>query len=385
MTRKLIRITTVSISLHKLLKGQLKFMKAYFDVVAVSSYSDLLRAVGDNEGVRVKGIEMTRKITLGKDIKALWKMYQFLREEKPFIVHTHTPKAGIVGMTAAWFARVPVRIHTVAGLPLMEARGVKRYILNFVEKMTYSFATKVYPNSYGLRDFIVSEKLCNVQKLKVIGSGSSNGIDSTFFDPIHYSNETIKKLKESFLIEEGDFVFIFIGRLVKDKGINELIAAFNELNSDKCKLLLVGPFEKDLDPLFSETEQVIANNPNIISVGYRDDVRPYLAVSDCLAFPSYREGFPNVVMQAGAMGLPSIVTNINGCNEIIIEGENGVIIPPKDKEALLQAMQFFLSKQHEVKRMAANARQLIVTRYEQKTVWNALLTEYRRLEEEFEK
>lgn len=385
MTRKLIRITTVPISLHKLLKGQLKFMRAYFDVVAVSSYSDLLRAVGNNEGVRVKGIEMTRKITLGKDIKALWEMYQFLRKEKSFIVHTHTPKAGIVGMTAAWFARVPVRIHTVAGLPLMEARGVKRYILSFVEKMTYSFATKVYPNSYGLRDFIVSKKLCNVQKLKVIGSGSSNGIDATFFDPIHYSNENIKKLKESFQIEEGDFVFIFIGRLVKDKGINELIAAFNELNSDKCKLLLVGPFEKDLDPLFSETEQVIANNPNIISVGYRDDVRPYLAVSDCLAFPSYREGFPNVVMQAGAMGLPSIVTNINGCNEIIIEGENGVIIPPKDKEALLQAMQFFLSKQHEVKRMAANARQLIVTRYEQKTVWNALLTEYRRLEEEFEK
>ena len=129
-----------------------------------------------------------------------------------------------------------------------------------------------------------------------------------------------------------------------------------------------------------ETVLEIENNPNIISVGYQDDVRPYLAISNCLAFPSYREGFPNVVMQAGAMGLPSIVTNINGCNEIIIEGENGVIIPPKDKEALLNAMQFFLSNQLEVKRMATNARQLIVTRYEQKTVWKALLEEYRSLE-----
>lgn len=380
MTRKLIRITTVPISLHKLLKGQLKFMRAYYDVIAVSSYSDLLRMVGDNEGIQIKGVEMTREITLGKDVKALWEMYKFLRKEKPLIVHTHTPKAGIVGMMAAWFARVPVRLHTVAGLPLMESTGIKRQLLNAVEKITYSFATKVYPNSYGLRDFIVSEKLCNAKKLKVIGNGSSNGIDTTYYDPISICNETKLSLKETLNIDEGDFVFIFIGRLVKDKGINELIAAFTELNLSKCKLLLVGPFEKDLDPLLPETEQLIGENQNIIAVGYQDDVRPYLAISDCLVFPSYREGFPNVVMQAGAMGLPSIVTNINGCNEIIIEGENGIIIPPKDRVALLDAMQFFFSNPQVLKKMADNARQLIVDRYEQRKVWEALLEEYRELE-----
>lgn len=126
MSKKLIRITTVPISLHKLLKGQLKFMSTYYDVVAVSSFSDILNFVGENEGVRIKGIDMTREITLGKDVKAFWDMYQFLRKEKPFIVHTHTPKAGIVGMMAAWFARVPVRLHTVAGLPLMETSGFNR-------------------------------------------------------------------------------------------------------------------------------------------------------------------------------------------------------------------------------------------------------------------
>jgi len=384
MSKKLIRITTVPISLHKLLRGQLKFMSNYYDVVAVSSFSDILMFVGENEGVRIKGIEMTREITLGKDIKAFCGMYQFLRKEKPFIVHTHTPKAGIVGMMAAWFARVPVRLHTVAGLPLMEASGVKRRLLYFVERLTYSFATMVYPNSYGLRDFIVNEKLCNAKKLKVIGCGSSNGIDTIYYNPICFCNDIKTILRENLNIDEGDFVFIFIGRLVKDKGINELVAAFNELNLSKCKLLLVGPLEKDLDPLLPETEQAIEENQNIISVGYQDDVRPYLAISDALVFPSYREGFPNVVMQAGAMGLPSIVTNINGCNEIIIDGENGIIIPPKDKKSLMNAMKFFLSNQHEVKRMASNARNMIVTRYEQSTVWEALLAEYKRLEEKLE-
>ncbi|WP_298647469.1 glycosyltransferase family 4 protein [uncultured Proteiniphilum sp.] len=377
--KKLIRISTAPISLHKLLKGQLKFMSIYYDVVAVSSYSDVLETVRENEGIRIKGVEMTRKITPVQDIKALWKMFRFLRREKPFIVHTHTPKAGIVGMIAASLAGVPVRLHTVAGLPLMEATGNKRRLLNFVEKMTYSLATKVYPNSYGLRDFIVSEKLCNEKKLQVIGSGSSNGIDTAYFDSVPFTVEEKKNLRESLQIDEKDFVFIFIGRLVKDKGINELVAAFSGLKAKNCKLLLVGPFEKDLDPLLLKTELEIENNPNIISVGYQDDVRTFLAISDCLAFPSYREGFPNVVMQAGAMDLPSIVTNINGCNEIIIHNKNGVIIPPKDENALLGAMDYFLHHPEEVNRMAKNARSLIAERYEQRVVWEALLEEYNRL------
>jgi len=308
----------------------------------------------------------------------------FLHKEKPFIVHSHTPKAGIVGMMAAWLNKVPVRIHTVAGLPLMESTGIKRQLLNFVEKLTYSFATKVYPNSYGLRDFLVSEKLCNAKKLKVICNGSSNGIDTTFFDPIHFNVESKKWLRESLNIDENDFVFIFIGRLVKDKGINELVAVFNEMNYDKCKLLLVGSFEKKLDPLMPETERLIEDDKNIIAIGYQDDVRPFLAISHCLVFPSYREGFPNVVMQAGAMGLPSIVTNINGCNEIIIEGENGIIIPSKDVSALSDAMIYVFDNPMEVNRMASNARLMIVNRYEQKEVWKAILAEYKEFEDKFQ-
>lgn len=379
--QKLIRITTVPMSLHKLLKGQMKFMSAYYDVVAVSGDSDILRVVAANEGVEVKGLEMTREITPWKDIHSFWKMYRFFRKENPFIVHTHTPKAGIVGMMAAWLARVPLRLHTVAGLPLMEATGFKRHLLNFVERLTYSFATKVYPNSYGLRDFIVKEKLCVEEKLQVIGYGSSNGIDTSYFDPDYITSEDKETLRNILKIDETEFVFIFIGRLVKDKGINELIDAFVKTSTQKCKLLLVGPYENELDPLLPTTKQIIESNPDIISVGYQDDVRPYLAISNCLVFPSYREGFPNVVMQAGAMGLPSIVTNINGCNEIIIEGENGIIIPVKDVAALTKAMKYVLDNPVELNRMASNARQLIVNRYEQKVVWEAILAEYKELEE----
>jgi Glycosyltransferase len=142
----------------------------------------------------------------------------------------------------------------------------------------------------------------------------------------------------------------------------------------------VGKYERKLDPLNEETEQFISNHPGILYVGPQNDVRPYLVASDALAFPSYREGFPNVVIQAGAMGLPSIVTNINGCNEIILEGKNGVIIPSKDEFALYNSMIFFLENKDVVQMMASNARSLIVSRYEQSVVWNALLKEYQSLE-----
>src|SRR6185312_342487 len=150
--------------------------------------------------------------------------------------------------------------------------------------------------------------------------------------------EQKQQLRQELNIKASDFVFVFVGRLVKDKGINELVSAFSKLQIQNARLLLVGNFEPELDPLFSETLQRIQSNPNIFSVGFQKDVRPYFSISNALVFPSYREGFPNVVMQAGAMELPSIVSNINGCNEIIKNGVNGIIIPPKNEDELFKAM-----------------------------------------------
>lgn len=376
---KLIRITTVPISLRILLKGQLRYMSQFYDVIGVSSPGKEVDEVREVEGIRVEEIEMTRKITPFKDLVSLWKLYRFFKKEKPDMVHSHTPKAGLLGMMAAWLAGVPVRLHTVAGLPLMEAKGLKRQILLGVEKITYASATKVYPNSKGLYDFILENKYTTKDKLKVIGNGSSNGIDTSFFSIANITEDQQNQLKQDLQIAENDFVFVFVGRLVGDKGINELVAAFNRLDNPRVKLLLVGPLESELDPLHPQTLALIQQHPNILSVGFQKDVRPYFAISHALAFPSYREGFPNVVMQAGAMELPCIVSNINGCNEIVVEGENGLIVPTKDEEALYQAMCRLINEEGLYNKMKSKARNMITSRYEQKVVWEALLEEYRKL------
>jgi glycosyltransferase involved in cell wall biosynthesis len=379
--QKLFRITTVPISLKILLKGQLRFMSQYYDVTAISDKEGLIE-VEKQENVKIFDVELTRKITLFKDFKALFRLYRFFRKEKPFIVHTHTPKAGLIGMVAAFLARVPHRLHTVAGMPLMETTGFKRKILNLTEKTTCFCANKVYPNSKGLYDFILNNKFCPQKKLKVIASGSSNGIDTQYFNPDLFSSEDKQNLRKQLNISENDIVFVFVGRLVKDKGINELITSFSQLiaHSSNLKLLLVGPFERELDPLLPKTEKLIIENTNILSVGFQSDVRPYLAISDIFVFPSYREGFPNVVMQAGAMGLPSIVTDINGCNEIIEDGVNGLIISPKNAEMLSEKMLLLLNNSDLRNKLKSQARGMTVLRYEQKIVWEALLKEYESLE-----
>ena len=426
MKNKLIRITTVPISLDKLLGKQLSFISQYYQLTAVSADQTELKRIAEKYGVDHYHVEMTRAITPFKDLAAVWKLYRFLKKERPEMVHSHTPKAGLVGMMAAWFAGVPVRMHTVAGLPLLEAKGIKRQVLNLVEKITYAFATKVYPNSFAMRDIIIKEGFCAPGKLKVLGNGSSNGIDTDYFSPSAVAPETTAALRAAHGISENDFVFIFVGRLVGDKGINELVEAFGKVkikvkdegegfwsakevasppakagndkmeggfgstghrpfenlrNRWKINLLLVGPLEEDLDALHHETLEAIETHPDIISVGYQDDVRPYFAISDALVFPSYREGFPNVVMQAGAMELPAIVTDINGCNEIITEGENGLIIPVKDAAAIQQAMEKMVSDTVGYYTMKENARPMIESRYRQEVVWQALLEEYRRVTE----
>ncbi|HRP89341.1 MAG TPA: glycosyltransferase family 4 protein [Edaphocola sp.] len=387
MKTKLFRITTVPISLEKLLRGQHHFMSENgFEVTGVSSQGIELENVKKAEGIKTHAVEMTRTISIFKDLKSLWELYRYIKKEKPEIIHTHTPKAGIVGMLAAKFAGVPIRLHTVAGMPLMESGGWKRKVLLAVEQLTYRCATKVYPNSKGLYDFIIKENIVNPKKLKIIANGSSNGIDTSFFDPTLYSTEQNLKLRESLGIQPNDFVFIFVGRLVSHKGINELVNAFCQLqknlkskNEKSPKLLLVGPQEEELDPLSKATLSQMQNNMDIINLGFQKEVRPFFAISNALVFPSYREGFPNVVMQAGAMGLPCIVSDINGCNEIISDGDNGLIIPPKNSEILASKMQLLLENHELYLKLKSNARERISSRYQQSVVWEAILEEYHAL------
>lgn len=387
--KKLVRITSVPVSLDKLLGKQLSYMNSYFDVCVVSSDNNALEKVAKKYGVRHHAVEMSRKISPLKDLKSIWNMYLFLKNEKPEMVHSHTPKAGLVGMTAAYFARVPIRMHTVAGLPLLEEQGVKRMILNLVEKFTYSLATKVYPNSFKLKNIILDAKFCSASKLKVIANGSSNGVDLEHFNGKHYSETQQEELRKSLDISDKDFIYIYVGRLVKDKGVNELVTAFKHVfqkyvNGQKNvnhknlnffvkmpKLLLVGNYESHLDPLNRATLEEINNNPNIVFIDYQEDVRPFYKISDCLVLPSYREGFPNVVLQALAMNLPAIVSDINGCNELISHAKNGLIVPAKNAKELEIKMLLLLGDAVICENFRENCRP-IVMKYDQQFLWKEL-------------
>lgn len=382
MKKKIIRITTVPISLAVLLKGQLKFMSNHYEVIGVSSFGREIALVENQENIETHVIEMTRQISPLKDLISAYKLFKFIKKEKPFIVHTHTPKAGTLGMLAARLAGVSNRLHTVAGMPLLEATGAKRQLLNIVEKVTYANATLVLPNSYGLKKIIKDLNFTTEKRLRIIGNGSSNGIDTDYFNKSNINLSQRYNLMQQLSIVQEDFVFVYVGRLVADKGINELVSAFNSISKtyNKIKLLLVGPLETELDPLNNQTILIIESNKNIITVGWQSDVRPYLAISNALVFPSYREGFPNVVMQACAMELACIVTDINGCNEIITNNKNGLVIQPKSIEALQYAMQFFIDNPVTANEFASVARSNILENYKREVIWNELLNLYKSLE-----
>ena len=386
---KLVRISTVPISLNILLKGQLRFLNQFYEVTAISGAGMDLDEVREREGVKTHVVEIERQISPIKDLISLWKLYLFFKKEKPEMIHSITPKAGLLSMIAGKFARVPVRMHTFTGLVFPYKKGLFQKILILTDKILCAAATHIYPEGEGVKNDLQKFNITS-KPLKVIGNGNVNGINTSYFSAENFAEKDKELLKSQLGIAAEDFVFIFVGRLVGDKGINELVEAFCQLTSlpsegrgasaaKTPKLLLVGPLETELDPLLPETLKRISQHPGIISVGFQKDVRPYFAISDCLAFPSYREGFPNVVMQAGAMDLPSVVTDINGCNEIIIEGENGTIIPVKNTAALYKAMEKMLRDEKGFLKMKENARRMITSRYEQSVVWSALLEEYQKI------
>jgi glycosyltransferase involved in cell wall biosynthesis len=364
------RLTTVRMSLSLLVNGQADFFRTKGHTYFLAS-GPCAHNITDKYYTE---LPLVRRPNLYKDLKALIATYFWLRRIKPDILHTHTPKAGLIGMIAGFFAGVPIRLHTVAGIPWMETSGGLRKFYKLFESVTYFYATKIYPNSNGLHNFLIDELPFASRKYKVIGNGSSNGIDTDYFssDAVFDSKE---KLRDDYSLPQDAFVWVFIGRIVKDKGINELVEAFLKIGS-KHFLLLVGPFENDQDPISHETSLLIESSSNIRTYGFQKDVRPFIKLSDALVFPSYREGFPNVPMQAAAMGLPQIVTNINGCNEIVMQRVTGLIVPPKNSIVLLEAMIELANDLEARKTMSINSRSFIIKRYSRINIWNSIEEEY---------
>lgn len=374
---KIIRSTTVAESLG-FCRGLLRELREEdgYEVVAVSSPDRRLDEVAEREGVRTVAVPMERHISPLKDLKSLINLVRAFRKERPTMVHSMTPKAGLLSMMAAWMTRVPVRVHTFTGLVFPTATGLTQKILILTDRITCACATHVIPEGEGVKNDLTNYRITK-KPLRVLGHGNVRGIDLE-----HYNPELSEvKAEAAKLRKDGVFTFVFVGRLVGDKGINELVGAFERLHKEypATRLLLVGPEESNLDPLKPETLAKIKENPSIEAVGSQPDVRPWFVAADVLVFPSYREGFPNVVIEAGAMGLPSIVTDINGSREIIIEGRNGTIIPARDEDALYQAMKQMVDNLDQLKSMASEARPLIASRYEQSYVRRCLKEYYKEI------
>lgn len=372
--KKLIYITAVPQSLESFLLPRLKWLEKEYEVTGICSPGEECDRIRQG-GMKLIETPIARHISPLQDLKSLWRLWRILKREKPDMVHSMTPKAGLLGMTAAFFAGVPVRIHTFTGLIFPWKTGKIRQVLKTTDRLTCLFATVVNPEGEGvkrqLREANVTRK-----ELTVIAHGNINGVDLTRFVPGKGREEKRAELGYA----ENHVVFSFVGRLVKDKGIPELVASFLRLHRDfpDARLLLVGREEPELDPLPRETKERMASCDAILRVGPRYDVERWLAASDIYILPSHREGFCNSLLEAGAMALPGITYDICGCNDSI-NASTGILVPPYDEEELYRAMRRLYENPEGRASLGRAARKHIRDKFDREHVWLELQRFYARL------
>ncbi|WP_405632929.1 glycosyltransferase family 4 protein [Pseudoalteromonas sp. Ld20] len=362
--KKLVIITTIPLTIETMLLEQVKYLSNHYKVILVTS-SGLNSALFDSDlNIDIHTVEMARGIDLFRDFASLFSMIRLLKKIKPNLIHSFTPKAGLISMLAGFFLRTPVRVHTFTGLVFPTELGLKKKLLMFMDKIICFSSTKIIPEGVGVKNDLYTFGITK-KTLNVIGHGNIAGVDTSFYSRQKVAaSSDVTFLVEKIKLPKDSFVFCFVGRFTEDKGIKELLEALDGLPSN-CYLLLVG--EQDgRCPLNDEYINKIYKNDRIIDLGWLSDIRPALYLSDVLVLPSYREGFPNTPLQAGAMELPCIVTDINGCNEIIIPNYNGFIVPPRNVEKLKVAMLNSMDPER-VNSMGINARKSIVEKFERKT------------------
>lgn len=373
---RLLISTTVPETLATILVGQPRYLNQYFDVSLVTSPGDLLDEVMAGEGVPVHKVRMVRGINPIQDIRSIWAMIRIIRCVRPQLIHSYTPKAGLVTMIAAWICGVPVRIHTFTGLIFPTSMGLKGWVLKIVDRLISACASEVVPEGEGVRRDLERFNITK-KNMNVIGHGNVAGVDTSFFcreaDGVSEAGDLLKK---SLGIPSGDGVFCFVGRLNKDKGIVELVEAFKKIDS-AWHLVIVGGLDESA-PISSEVFDEINDNERIHLTGFVRDVRPVMAMSDFLVLPSYREGFPNVILQAGAMKLPVIATDISGCNEVVENDFNGVLVSVKSVDSLADAMKALIKVPvSERRRMGERARNRIKQRFERDDHWRRMVSFYK--------
>jgi glycosyltransferase involved in cell wall biosynthesis len=368
---KLVYIVTVPMTAKAFMRGHLKYMvdKGY-DVTLISSPEPELLEIAQQESISTIGIKIEREISVWADLVSIWQLYWTLVKLKPDIVNASTPKAGLLGIIAAWLARVPTRIYFLRGLRLETANGFKKFILLTTEKIASACATSIVPVSQSLRNTYIEQKLAPTEKLVMVGGGSSNGVDPKVFLPSDDTISNAQRIKQELKILESAQVVGFVGRLTKDKGIVELVEAFREAQEtvSNIHLLLIGWLE-DGDPVPSNIIKEIESNPAIISVGFIKNTSSYYPVFDILAFPSYREGFPNVPLEAALSSIPTIGFNATGTIDAVQDGITGVIVPLGNTDRLAQALIMLLTDTKKCKEFGKAAKDRALLYYQPKEIW----------------
>ena len=363
------------------LRGQAGFMRARgIETQVISSPGEGLARFGADEGVETAAVPMARRITPLADLQALFRLVREFRRRRPVIVHAHTPKGGLLGMIAACLVRVPVRIYHISGLPFVTASGSRRFLLRATEQVSCALAHRVLCVSRSVREVAVAEHVCAPGKISVLLGGSINGVDAQQrFNPARHGDAR-QATRSRLGIPPEAIVVGFVGRLVRDKGIAELARMFQLLRDElpRLHLLLVGPFEPQ-DPVDPLVRQQLADDPRVHHAGLDWNTPPYYAAIDLFALPTWREGFGVVLIEAAAMGLPVVATRVPGCVDAVEDGVTGLLVPPRDPEALAAAVRRYLGDPALARRHGEAGRARVLRDFQQEKMWAALETFYRTL------
>jgi len=378
---RIVRLATVPFFLLHHLRSQIDaLVAAGHEVMLVSSPVQGMDALERIAGVRIVPIDISRGIAPLRDLAALVPMVRLFRSFRPDAVHSTTPKAGLLCAVAGFLARVPVRLHTFTGQPWLELSGPARWFSRASDWLIARFNTHCYADSHSQRDFLIAEGLCRAEDISVLASGSLAGVDLSRFNSASLAGRALK-CRETLAIPFTARVVLFIGRVTRDKGISELADAFSRIKAadSEVYLVVVGPTEPERDPLPPALLQALESDGRVRMTGYDADPEKYLAMADLLCLPSYREGFPNVVIEAGALGVPTVGTRINGLRDAVVDGVTGLLVPPKNAAALAGALASLLKNELKRKQMGNAARERVQDLFDSRVVNARVLEEYRRL------
>jgi glycosyltransferase involved in cell wall biosynthesis len=375
---KLLHVTTVPMS-FKFFEGQVAYMKEQgFEVHALSSPGPFLEEFAEREQITAHSVEMLRQISPLQDLMAILRLCRRIRKIRPTIVHSHTPKGGLLGTIAAWLTRTPIRIYHIRGLPLMTAKGNKRRLLWLSEKIACLLAHRVLCVSHSIREVAIAEKLCPPHKIKVLLGGSGNGVDAIGrYNPNHLTTDAQQAVRNEYGIPETALVIGFVGRIVRDKGVHELVQAWKVLRNEfpDLHLLVVGMLEPQ-DPVDADVVAILQNDDRIHLTGHQWDTPPFYAAMNLLVLPTYREGLPNVPLEAAAMRLPVVATRIPGCIDAVEDGVTGSLVPLYDSETLANAIRGYLHDPVLRANHGLVGRNRVLDLFRQEKIWEALEQEY---------